>query len=171
MRLTRHTNYALRMLMYCGSKNSLAQDEAKGTLATIKEISAFYGLSEKFLTKILLSLTKHGFMTTVRGRHGGICLAMPADEIYLGDVIRKVEENFELAECFQAGEVTCPLVHACGLNQALSRALEGFFDTLNEYTLDDLIQKQHNINVLVELTTAIDTPQSPEKTPQDIRVL
>lgn len=146
MKLTQHTNYAIRMLMYCNSKNGLA---------TIGEISEFYGISQKFLTKILLTLTKQGFTETIRGRNGGIKLARPANEILVGDVVQRIEENFELAKCFQSGETSCPLVHTCGLNQALSRALQGFFDILNEYNLNDLTKREHNIQVLVDLKLAI----------------
>ena len=140
MKLTQHTNYAIRMLMYCNSKNGLA---------TIGEIAKFYNLSEKFLTKILTSLTRYGFVETVRGRNGGIRLARSAEEIFIGDVVQKIEENFELAECFKAGEADCPLVDACGLNQALSRALQSFFDTLNEYTLADLTKQNSAIRKLL----------------------
>lgn len=146
MKLTNQTNYALRMLMYCNSKQALA---------TVGEIAKFYRLPEKFLFKILGSLTAAGYMETVRGRSGGIRLARPASEMRVGDIIRDIEDNIELAECFKDGEPECPLIHTCGLSQALHRALTAFFDTLNEYTVDDLTAKQHNIHVLLELSQAI----------------
>lgn len=145
MKLTQHTNYAIRMLMYCHSKDGLA---------TVGEIAKFYGLSELFLAKILKSLTAQGFMESVRGRNGGIRLARNADRIFVGDVVKKIEENFDMAECFQNGEPACPLIHACGLNEALSRALAAFFEVLNEYSIADLVQKKHNIGVLTQLRQA-----------------
>ncbi len=149
MKLTNHTNYAIRMLMYCSTK---------ADLASVREIAEFYRLPEKFLFKILNSLTACGYVETVRGRSGGIRLARPAPEILLGDVIRDIEESFKLAECFDTGEITCPLVGTCGLNQALSRALDSFFNVLNEYTIDDITHKRHNIHVLVELNKAKEVP-------------
>lgn len=149
MKLTSQTNYAIRMLMYCASK---------GSLARVGEIARFYNLPEPFLFKILHSLTQAGYMETVRGRHGGIRLAQSASEMRLGDVVRTIEENFELAECFQSGEISCPLVMTCGMNEALSRALQSFFDVLNEYSIEDLTKKQHNINVLLELNQAMQAP-------------
>ena len=89
MKLTSHTNYAIRMLMFCASKQELAR---------VAEIADFYDLPQKFLFKILGGLTKAGFMETVRGRNGGIKLARPASEISLGDVVREMEENLEMAE-------------------------------------------------------------------------
>lgn len=149
MKLTSHTNYAIRMLMFCATKQELA---------TVSEIARFYDLPEKFLFKILSGLTSQGFVETVRGRNGGIRLSAPAEQIRLGDVVRRIEENFEMAECFKDGDVSCPLVATCGMNEALSRALQSFFDILNEYTIADLIRKNHNINVLLELSMAMQEP-------------
>jgi len=142
MKLTHQTNYAIRMLMYC---------HAKDGISTVGEISKFYGLSEKFLTKILHTMAKHGYVTTIRGRGGGFVLAKTGTSIRLGDLIKNIEESFELAECFQPGASNCPLVTSCGLNQALSGALQGFFDSLNQYTLNDLTQKQHNIKMMWDI--------------------
>ena len=149
MKLTSHTNYAIRMLMFCATKQELAR---------VSEIAQFYDLPEKFLFKILGGLTKAGFVQTVRGRNGGIRLARPAEDIILGDVVRSMEENFEMAECFKEGDITCPLVATCGLNEALSRALGAFLEVLNEYSIADLTKKEHNINVLLNLSSAMLQP-------------
>lgn len=144
MRLTHQTNYAIRMLMFCDAREGLSK---------VAEIAKFYDMPEKFLFKILQVLTASNLVETVRGRGGGIRLARPASEIRLGEVIRRVEDNFALTECFEQGESNCPLVSGCGLSQALSRALDAFFDTLNEYTLADLTGNERNIRVLLQLET------------------
>lgn len=149
MRLTKQTNYAIRMLMYC---------ESSGELSPVVSIAKFYDLSEQSLLKILQILTKGGFVEAVRGRNGGIRLARPAEEIGLGDVIRATEENFALAECFEEGDVACPLVTNCGLNQALHEALEAFFKVLDGYTLADLTNKKRNLHVLLQLDAAKNLP-------------
>ncbi|MEM7302850.1 MAG: iron-responsive transcriptional regulator RirA [Pseudomonadota bacterium] len=149
MRLTKQTNYAIRMMMYCDSHEGLCR---------VSSIAQFYGLSEQFLLKILQILTKAGFVESVRGRNGGIRLAKPASQIGLGEVVRATEDNFALAECFEEGDVTCPLVSSCGLNRALSEALGAFLSILDEYSLADLTNKEHNINVLVQLDSARQRP-------------
>ena len=151
MRLTKQTNYAIRMLMYC---------EASDGLSRVSAIASFYNLSEQFLLKILQSLTGAGLVETVRGRNGGIRLARPAGEIRIGDVVRATEENFALAECFEAGETECPLVTTCGLNQALAKALAAFFEVLDGYTLADLTNNSRNIHVLLQLDASKDIPLS-----------
>ncbi|MFC5583580.1 iron-responsive transcriptional regulator RirA [Nitratireductor kimnyeongensis] len=130
MRLTRQTNYAIRILMYCAAN--------EGKLSRISDIAEAYSLSDLFLFKILQPLVENGFVETVRGRHGGVRLAKPAEEITLFDVVRVTEDNFAMAECFENDETDCPLVESCGLNEALRKALNAFFEVLAGYTISDL---------------------------------
>ncbi|MEL6088939.1 iron-responsive transcriptional regulator RirA [Bartonella schoenbuchensis] len=132
MRLTKKTNYALRILMYCASN----QD----SLSSIPEIAKTYAISEFFLFKILQPLVEAGFLQTVRGRNGGIKLAKPATEISVADVVKIIEDNFSMAECFDKTEVTCPLVNSCNLNIVLKNALNAFFDVLSTTSISDLKQ-------------------------------
>jgi Rrf2 family iron-responsive transcriptional regulator len=56
-----------------------------------------------------------------------------------------------MAECFEDGAVECPLVDSCGLNSALRKALNAFFDVLMEYSIDDLVKARPQINFLLGL--------------------
>ncbi len=141
MRLTKQTNYAVRMLMYCAAN--------EGHLSRIPEIARAYGVSELFLFKILQPLNKAGLIETVRGRNGGVRLGRAADRITLFDVIKVTEDSFAMAECFEDGSADCPLVDSCGLNAALRKALNAFFDVLTEYTIDDLVKARPQINFLL----------------------
>lgn len=141
MRLTKQTNYAVRMLMYCAAN--------EGHLSRIPEIARAYGVSELFLFKILQPLNKAGLIETVRGRNGGVRLGRAADRITLFDVIKVTEDSFAMAECFEDGAADCPLVDSCGLNAALRKALNAFFDVLTEYTIDDLVKARPQINFLL----------------------
>lgn len=130
MRLTKQTNYAVRMLMYCAAN-------AEG-LSRVPDIAKAYSVSQLFLFKILQPLVEAGLMQTVRGRNGGVRLAKPAQMITVADVVRVTEENFAMAECFESGAIECPLVNACGLNVTLKKALEAFFAVLSATTIADL---------------------------------
>ncbi|MEL6504934.1 MAG: Rrf2 family transcriptional regulator [Pseudomonadota bacterium] len=149
MRLTNQTNYAIRILMYCCTKDRIA---------SITEIAEFYRLPHPFLLKIAKTLINHGFLEAHRGRNGGVSLAKPAEEISLGDVVRTTEANFELAECFRDDDVTCPLVATCGLSSTLHSALEAFFNVLDGQSIADLAAPNHNIGVLQQLHEAVRTP-------------
>lgn len=137
MRLTRQSSYAIRTLMYCAVNSP--------DLSRVAEIAKAHGMSELFLFKLIKPLVENGLIETVRGRHGGIKLGRPAADITLLDVVKLTEENFAMAECFEGGDISCPLVDACDLNAALREALGAFFNVLESYTIADLTDKRRSI--------------------------
>ncbi len=141
MRLTRQTNYAIRMLMYCAAN--------KDGLSRVPDIARSYNVSELFLFKILQPLVGRGLVTTVRGRNGGIRLAKPPADISLLDIVKSTEDNFTMAECFGNDDADCPLVNSCALNSALREALDAFFSVLAKYSIDDLVQARTDISALL----------------------
>lgn len=143
MRLTRQTNYAIRILMYCAAND--------GRLSRVPEIAAAYQVSELFLFKILQPLVEHRLVETVRGRNGGVRLGRPAAQINLFDIVRVTEENFAMAECFEDGATECPLVDSCALNAALREALGAFFEVLSKHTIEDLVNARPNVRALLGL--------------------
>lgn len=143
MRLTRQTNYAIRMLMYCAAN--------KNGLSRVPDIARSYGVSELFLFKILQPLVAHGLVTTVRGRNGGVKLAKPAADITLLEIVKTTEDNFAMAECFGNDDADCPLMSGCALNSALHEALDAFFGVLARYSIDDLITARADISALLGL--------------------
>jgi Rrf2 family iron-responsive transcriptional regulator len=140
MRLTRQTNYAMRILMYCAANND--------RLSRIPEIASAYSVSELFLFKILQPLVENGLVQTVRGRNGGVRLGRPAEQISLFDVVRVTEESFAMAECFES-DSDCPLVDSCALNSALREALNAFFEVLGRHTIADLVAERPNMRGLL----------------------
>lgn len=143
MRLTRQTNYAVRILMYCAAND--------GKLSRVPDIAEAYGLSEAYLFKILKPMMDVKIIESVRGRNGGIRLAKNAADITLFDVVRVTEENFALAECFDDENSDCPLIDSCGFNSALREALNAFFEVLGKYTIADMVAARPNINFLLGL--------------------
>ena len=136
MRLTRQSNYAIRTLVYCAVNAP--------ELSRIADIAKAHSISELFLFKLIKPLVENGLLQTVRGRHGGIKLGRPAEQITLLDTIRLTEESFALAECFE-DNADCPLIGECDLNGALREALGAFFDVLASHTIADLARKQRSI--------------------------
>lgn len=131
MRLTSHTDFALRLLM------SLAVIEER--LVTIEELATRHKLSRNHLMKVAQTLVSHGFVTGVRGRAGGLKLAQPASTIRMGEVVRALEDDTRLVECLGDGTPTCVLNGACLLTRSMDRAMEAFFAALDEVTLADLV--------------------------------
>ena len=150
MRLTRQTNYAIRMLMYCAAN--------PGRLSRVGDIAAAYSVSDLFLFKILQPLVEAGFVETVRGRNGGIRLKKAPGDITLRQVVEVTEESFALAECFEAGAVECPLIDSCALNSALREALNAFLNALSGHTIETLVGQSSGIRHRLGLG---DVPKAP----------
>lgn len=141
MRLTRQTDYALRTLIYL----SLHPDR----LCTISEIAQTYDISRNHLMKVVQRLGSLGFAETLQGRGGGLRLARESEKINVGDVVRALEDDLALVECFDAETNQCVITGGCGLPRALNRALGAFFDVLNEYTLADIARSQRRLRQLL----------------------
>ena len=132
MRLTTRTNLALRVLMFCGTQPD--------TITPSPVIAQACNASANHLAQVVHSLNLHGFIAASRGRTGGVKLARSPEDINIGEVFRIFESEVPFTECFSAETNTCPLVSACRLKSALSRALDAFFRELDMVTLDDLVR-------------------------------
>ena len=131
MRITKRTNIAIRVLMYCAINTD--------RLVTKSEIAKQCNTSESHLAQVINQLARLGFLNTQRGRNGGIALGMPTQVITVGDVFRQVEVNTPVTECFADTDNTCPLVDICRLKLAITDATEAFYAHLDKITLDALI--------------------------------
>ena len=129
MRLTKFSDYALRVLMLAASKNERH--------TTIEEAAHLYGISAPHLKKVVRTLTREGFLTGKRGRSGGFKLAMKPEDIVLGDVVRATEPDFGLVECFLPDN-RCGITCGCKLPPVLGRALAAMLGVLDEYSLADI---------------------------------
>jgi Rrf2 family nitric oxide-sensitive transcriptional repressor len=130
VRLTTMTDYALRLLMY------LAQQPDR--LCTIAEAAQAHGISETHLMKVTHHLGLLGWIETVRGKGGGMRLARAPHEIGLGEVVRDMEPDFHLVECFSTGN-TCVRTGDCALTGVLHSALQDFLARLDGVTLADIV--------------------------------
>lgn len=146
MKLTRYTDYALRVLMHLAAKPD--------RLASIGEMARTYRISQNHLMKVVHDLRKAGFLDAVRGRAGGVRLARPPQDIRIGDVVRQTEGGFDLVDC-----ESCVIARACSLTGALRQALAAFMDVLDNYTLADLVRERQD--GLRELLAAIAAANSP----------
>lgn len=130
MQLTRMTDFALRLLVYVAGHPQ--------RLCTIAEVAHAYGISETHLMKVTHQLGQQGWIETVRGKGGGMRLAHAPQDINLGAVVRSIEPNFHLVECFGSGS-DCTLSGGCGLAGILEGALRSFLDYLDRFTLGDVL--------------------------------
>jgi Rrf2 family nitric oxide-sensitive transcriptional repressor len=144
MRLTRYTDYSMRVLMYLATHPD--------RICTIPEMARAYGISQNHLMKVVHQLGKADYVNGVRGRYGGVRLARSADTINVGAVIRYSEaqpgsEGLAMLDC-----PICPIAPACGLTGVVDEALAAFFDVLERYTIADLVAQR--TSALLEIFVA-----------------
>ena len=144
MQLTQFSDYAMRVVLYLGCRSE--------RLISADEISRAYGISRHHLVRVVQSLTELGLVTAQRGRGGGMRLAKDPSEINVGWLIRQTEPHLNLVECFDMENNTCPIAPACGLKGALERAQQAFLAVLDEYTLDQFVQRRKFLLPLLDLS-------------------
>jgi len=140
MKLTAFTDYALRVLIYLA-----AQPKRRATIAAIAHS---FDVSENHLTKVVHYLGKAGWLANVRGKGGGLELAMPPELIKVGEVVRGTEGGDVPAECFANHGDQCCIAGICRLSGVLAEAVQAFYGTLDGYTLADLV---HNRQALARI--------------------
>lgn len=134
MNLTKFTDYSLRVLLYL--------TERQDRLCRITEIADWYGISKAHLVKVVHQLVQIGYVKSVQGRNGGICLNKASTDITMGQVVRKTEPDFYMVECFNVQENTCHITNSCSLKHALHSATNAFLTALDKTTLSSLISSQ-----------------------------
>lgn len=132
MQLTRHTDYALRILMFLGAE--------PGRKASVAQIASYFRVSRNHLVKVVQGLTEHGFVSTVRGKHGGMMLAREPVDISIGEVVRRMENHFNLVSCLDASSEVCMVDKTCPLKSILQHAMETFLQELDVISLADVLQ-------------------------------
>ena len=155
MALSLHTDYALRTLMYLASRPGRA---------SVARIARFYKISEHHLAKVVQTLVRQKLVRSMRGAGGGIQLALPPEEIRLGQVIEQLEGTLDLLECVHADGV-CVIERGCLLRDVLRQATRVQLEYLNRFTLADVLPRRE---VLVELASGETerlSPSPPERGP------
>lgn len=129
MQLNKFTDYALRILMYVS--------QPRDTPYTIAEIAQDLYVSQNHLMKIAHFMSKQEWIIATRGKGGGIRLNPTTLNLRLGEIVRILQgEAHTVVEC---NTPPCVLRSNCGLKGILDQALQQFYQSLNQYTLADVL--------------------------------
>lgn len=137
MQLTRHTDYALRVLIFLAL-------QPPGKLIVMADIERHFAIPHNHLIKIVHRLARKGYVFTLRGKGGGLRLHREPDTIRLGTVVQDMENTLELIDCETPA---CPLEGLCRLKGMLNEASQAFIDVLNRHTLAEVIASPKQIEV------------------------
>ncbi len=130
MHFTQFSDIGLRLLMY------LAKEQRDIPPITVSEVATQFSIPKNHLVKVTGVLVKQGWITSLRGRNGGIRLAVAPASLSLGKVLRVLEGEVIVA----CETMQCRLLNGCSLRLALGSAINAFFDTMDEFTLEDITQ-------------------------------
>jgi Rrf2 family nitric oxide-sensitive transcriptional repressor len=138
MKLAMQTDFALRTLLYLGTKSERT---------TVGEVAGFYGISANHLAKVVHLLGRLGYVRNVRGPGGGIVLARDVATITVGAVVRDFEgRNIHFLECVDTPGV-CVIQPGCTLRGVLAEAERRYMDYLDEVTLESLLPASRDLVV------------------------
>lgn len=141
MRLTKHTDYAFRVLIYLAS---MPEDR----LSTVQEIAGQFDVSRSHIMKIVQKLAGAGLIHASRGQHGGIKLGQPKEAIDLRSVIELMEATLAPVNC---DDPVCIIKKNCTLKNILFEAQRQFLEHVEHYTLADLAEPTVSIISLLNM--------------------
>jgi Rrf2 family protein len=134
---TKKTGYGLMAMGYLGS---LQRDD----LASAREISQRFGVSTALLMNVLKELCAAGYVSSVRGVHGGYRLARRPEEITLSDLVTVLEGPVRSAQCLTgdptAREGTCKIMDRCPVADPIHRLQRKLSDFLKTVTLAEIVE-------------------------------
>ncbi|HOW57512.1 MAG TPA: Rrf2 family transcriptional regulator [Smithellaceae bacterium] len=136
MKLSTRTRYGLRLLTALASAYG-------GKPVFLKDIAGSQEISEKYLSLIVIPLRAAGLITSVRGAHGGYCLARAPGMIRLLQVIEALEGDICLVDCVQHPS-SCSRAAGCPARDFWSSLSAKIKASLNKTTLAELIKKKNS---------------------------
>lgn len=131
MQLTKHTDYAFRVLIYLAMQPT-------DTLATIQEIAKYFDISRNHMMKIVQKLANAGFIQSIRGKQGGIKLGKQTQEINLRSIVELMEATLKPVDCTSQ---PCRLNPGCELKTILFTGQRQYMDYIGQYTVTDLMKQ------------------------------
>lgn len=140
MKLTRHTDYAFRTLIYLAS--------CPDRVVSVTQLAQAYKISQNHLAKVASELTSKGYTYVTRGRAGGLKLRRDPASIRLGEIVRDFEPTLDLVECFHTETNQCPIGSVCRLKGILKQAQYDFLNVLDSYTLAELALGHQDVSII-----------------------
>lgn len=143
MRLSNFTDYSLRVLIYLALKGQ--------ERSTVSEIAEKYSISRNHLVKVVHNLSLLGAIKSFKGKGGGIILQKNPENIIIGKLVKELESESHLVECF-GPDGKCIINPTCKLKGALRKAEMNFYKTLEEYTLADIVSNRKQLSTSLNLS-------------------
>lgn len=143
MMFSTKAEYGIRVMAHLAREADRAREDAQPI--SLGSIADAEGLPLAYLEHLVQRLRKAELVESRRGAHGGYTLARPAADITMAEVVAALEGDIAPIECITAdadGVLTCAREGAepCPTKLLWTRVQGSIVRTLNEMTLDDLVQ-------------------------------
>ncbi len=136
--ITKEVDYALRALLY------LAQNSSSASRLSAATISEKMEIPYRFLRNIISILSDSGFIESKRGNGGGLCLAMPAEQFSLYDVMQAVNPKSCVLNTCLMGKNCCSRDSHCPVHNKLTKVQKIVNDQLKEIKFNQFINTKDN---------------------------
>lgn len=138
MHLSKKAEYALRALIHLGIATEMGLPVVSGV-----ELADANRLPLKFVERILQELREGGLVETRRGKLGGYMLGVAADQVRIGDIVRRMDGRLAPICCaseFAYQRCTCPDEDHCGLRMLMIDVRNAIANILDRYTLAQVVE-------------------------------
>ncbi len=133
MRLTTKGRFAVTAMI------DLALRGGEGPV-TLSGISERQKISLSYLEQLFGKLRRADLVGSVRGPGGGYCLARPAAQITVADIVRAVDESFDATQC--GGRENCKDDERCMTHELWTTLNGKMYDYLVSVSLSELVAQQ-----------------------------
>jgi Rrf2 family protein len=154
MKVSKRGEYALRALINLGIAHKVGRQ-----LVQVSELAKAEDIPKKFLEQVIQQLREAGIVASVRGKHGGYGLAVAADKIVIGNVIRLIDGPLAPIGCVSQSAYepcNCPDEAHCGLRMLMLDVRNAIASILDRYTLADVVdvttRKMHVDGIQIPFT-------------------
>jgi Rrf2 family protein len=131
MKLSTRARYALRMMV------ELAKKTGGGQKVSLSEVAASSDLSRKYLEQLAMGLKQASLISGTTGKGGGYVLAMPAEEVRIGQIVEAAIGPINVVDCVQKPEM-CMKSDFCDCRKIYGRINDRITEVLDEFSLADL---------------------------------
>jgi len=129
MIFSKTTEYAVRILTFMVSHNM--------TLYTAKYLHEQLQIPYRYLSKLMTSLVKNGYLSSVRGREGGYNIKADPSRLTVSDIMEAVEGIDGFKTCV-LGLPECSEENPCAMHYVWEKNKEVFVHTLRTTTIAEL---------------------------------
>jgi Rrf2 family cysteine metabolism transcriptional repressor len=140
MTFSAKTEYGVRLMIELGRHDG-------GEPTSLKAIAEAEGLPLSYLEHVVADLKRARLVTATRGAHGGSCLARPAADIAMDEVVLALEGSVSPMDCFEAlppERVSCShqgdAGQTCSTRLLWLRVQVGMLKALQGTTLGELVE-------------------------------